>query len=316
MAEAGSIEHVFGEPVELADGVFRITWPLPSGPKHVHSYVVRGETGWTLVDTGLTGQDWGALPVEVDRIFVTHMHPDHVGGAAGAAAATGAPVVQGREDYAQCERVWGSSDWPVRIAAWFAQHGVPADLVVDLVENGHVFASFVRFAWDPQLVDEGDSVDGWEVIATPGHADGHVCLLRDDVLVAGDHLLSRITPAIGLFPESRPDPLGDYLASLHKVVDLAPAIAYPGHREPLADPAARAQEILEHHRLRLEQTAALLDGEPRSAFELSQHLFGRSLGPNQRRFAVAETLSHVERLVVEGDAARVGDDRLVLYTSS
>ena len=52
------------------------------------------------------------------------MHPDHVGGAAGAAEATGAPVVPGRVDYAQCERVWGSDDWPERIAEWFLRHGV------------------------------------------------------------------------------------------------------------------------------------------------------------------------------------------------
>ncbi len=308
---------MFGEPVELADGVFRITWPLASGPRHVHSYVVRGDEGWTLVDTGLTEQNWDALPVPIDRIFITHMHPDHVGGAAGATEATGAPVVQGRVDYAQCERVWGTNDWPKRIGTWFTQHGMPADMVVDLIKNGHVFASFVKFAWRPELVDDGDRVDGWEVIATPGHADGHLCLLRDGVLVAGDHVLDRITPAIGLFPESRPDPLGDYLQSLHKVIDRAPRIAYPGHRAPVESPATRAQEIIEHHKLRLELAASALQGRPpRSGFEISQDLWGEELGPNQRRFAVAETLSHLERLVVEGDAARVGDDRLVLYTSS
>ena len=43
-----------------------------------------------------------------------------------AAQATGAPVYQGGLDYAQCERVWGSDDWPERIAAWFVRHGVPA----------------------------------------------------------------------------------------------------------------------------------------------------------------------------------------------
>jgi glyoxylase-like metal-dependent hydrolase (beta-lactamase superfamily II) len=317
MARAESIEHVFGEPVELSDGVYRITWPLASGPKHVHSYVVRGDDGWTLVDTGLAEQNWEALPVPIDRIFVTHMHPDHVGGAAGAADATGAPVVQGREDYAQCERVWGSDDWPKRIGTWFTQNGMPVDQVTDLIRNGHVFASFVKFAWDPQLVDEGDTVDGWRVVATPGHADGHLCLYRDGVLVAGDHVLNDITPAIGLFPESRPDPLGDYLRSLHAVIDLAPRIAYPGHRGPVEEPADRAQEIIEHHKLRLEQAAAVLQGRPpRSGYEISQDLWGAALPANQRRFAVAETLSHLERLVVEGDAARVGDDRLVLYTSA
>src|SRR6266436_207003 len=89
--------------VELEPGIVRVTLALPSGPRHVHSYFLRGG--------------------DVVRIFITHMHPDHVGGAEAAAAATGAPVFQGRLDYAQCERVWGSNDWPERIAEWFLTHG-------------------------------------------------------------------------------------------------------------------------------------------------------------------------------------------------
>ncbi len=316
MGERRSIEHTFAAPIELAEGIYRITWPLASGPRHVHCYVVRGDDGWMLVDTGLRDQDWSVLPQTIDRVFITHMHPDHIGGAADAAETTGAPVLQGRVDYEQCELVWGTDDWPKRIGLWFTQQGVPADLAVDLLRNGHLFASFVNFRWRPQLVDEGDLVDGWEVLATPGHADGHLCLLRDGVLIAGDHVLNRITPAIGLFPASRPDPLGDYLHSLHKIIDRDPEIAYPGHGEPVERPAERAQEIIEHHRLRLEQTAHLLEGRPQSGYEISQELFGANLGPSQRRFAVAESLSHLERLVVEGDARRVGDERLVLYTSA
>ena len=104
------------------------------------------------------------------------MHPDHVGGAEAAAEATNAPVVQGRLDYAQCERVWGSDDWPEHIADWFPGNGVPAAVADELIESGHVFADFVRFAWNPALVEAGDDVDGWSVHATPGHADGHLVL--------------------------------------------------------------------------------------------------------------------------------------------
>ena len=147
----------------------------------------------------------------------------------------GAPVLQGRLDYAQCERVWGSGDWPERIAGWFLRNGVPPDVTEDLIESGHVFADFVRFAWNPTLVDPGDEIAGWQVLATPGHADGHLCLYRDGVLVAGDHVLTPITPAIGLYPESRPDPLGDYVGALADVAALAPRIAFPGHRDPIVD---------------------------------------------------------------------------------
>jgi glyoxylase-like metal-dependent hydrolase (beta-lactamase superfamily II) len=317
---AQSIEHTFGTPVELEPGILRVMLPLPSGPRHVHCYFLRGDDGWMLVDTGLGLMEtpWEEILAQLDgpvvRIFITHMHPDHVGGAEAAAEATGAPVFQGRLDYAQCEQVWGTDEWPERIAGWFLRNGVPAEVADELIESGHVFADFVRFAWNPTLVDAGDELDGWRIHATPGHADGHLILHRDDVVIAGDTLLTPITPAIGLYPESRPDPLGDYLESLQLVAGLAPRISYGGHGVPVLDPAARSAAIAEHHAERLDRTEAALGSEPRSGYEVSHDLFGDSLAPIQRRFAVAEALSHLERLVAAGRAARSGDDRVVAYT--
>jgi glyoxylase-like metal-dependent hydrolase (beta-lactamase superfamily II) len=308
MASAGSIEQAF---VRLEDDIRRLTLPLPTGPKHVHCYLADG----TLFDTGLGLGDppWAGAPIA--RIAITHFHPDHVGGAAAAAEVTGAPVHQGGLDYAQCERVWGSSDWPERIASWFERHGVPSEIVDDLIEQGHAFASFIRYALDPELLYEGSVVGGWQVVELPGHADGHLGFLRDGVLIAGDHLLQRISPAVGLYPESRPDPLGDYLASLERTIELAPRIVYPGHGEPIRDAAGRARQLIDHHRQRLAETAASLNDKGLTPYEISLQLFGDELPPTQRRFAVAETLSHLERLVREGGAARSGDDNRVTYTA-
>ena len=302
------IEQTF---VSIAEGIQRLTLPLPTGPRHVHCYLVDG----TLFDTGLGLGDapWGAAGVE--RIAITHFHPDHVGGAADAAAATGARVYQGALDYAQCERVWGSGDWPERIASWFRSHGVPAAIADQLIADGHAFAPFVRYEHDPELLDDGSALEGWQVVTLPGHADGHLGFLRDGVLIGGDHLLATISPAIGLYPESRPDPLGDYLESLQRTIELAPTVVYPGHGEPVRDAAARARELIAHHEERLAVTAAALTGKPRSGYAISHVLFGDTLGPTQRRFAVAETLSHLERLVRLGDAARHEDGRTVTYTA-
>jgi glyoxylase-like metal-dependent hydrolase (beta-lactamase superfamily II) len=287
-----------------------VTLPLPTGPRHVHCYLVDG----TLFDTGLgLGEvDWSGLGIE--HVAITHFHPDHVGGATAAASGAGATVHQGALDYAQCERVWGSTDWPERMAAWFRRNGVPPPVADELIEQGHAFAPFVSYARDPRLLLEGDDVAGWAVVGLPGHADGHVGYLRDGVLVAGDHLLNRITPAVGLYPESRPDPLGDYLASLRRTVELAPRIVLPGHGEPILDARRRATEILAHHAARLAETEDALGPEPQTGYEVSLALFGGELAPTQRRFAVAETLSHLERLVVEDRAARHEDGRFVTYT--
>lgn len=309
-------------PTDITDGVRRLTVPMPMSLDHVHAYLVEVDDGYLLVDTGLglpeLAEWWHELIPHLDRpiaaIVITHFHPDHVGGAADAAEATGAPVFQGALDYEQCAKVWGAEDWTPKIADWFQRHGAPPEATAQLLEVGSAYRRFTRFVRNPHLVREGDEVAGWRVAEFPGHADGHICLLKDGLMIAGDHLLPRITPSVGLYPESRPDPLGDYLASLERTAELAPMLALPGHGEPLTDPAARARETVAHHHARLEDTAATLSREPRTGYELSYLLFPEDRGPSQRRFAVAETLSHLERLVLQGRAARGGDDGRVTYT--
>jgi glyoxylase-like metal-dependent hydrolase (beta-lactamase superfamily II) len=84
---------------ELPGGIRRVTLPLPNRPGHVHAYVLPGDDGWTVVDTGLGLPDarerWAAELATLDgapvrRIVVTHFHPDHVGAAADLAELTGA----------------------------------------------------------------------------------------------------------------------------------------------------------------------------------------------------------------------------------
>ncbi|MBD0330184.1 MAG: MBL fold metallo-hydrolase [Thermoleophilia bacterium] len=308
--------------LELTDDVRRVTLPLPTPPGHVHAYLLRADDGWTLVDAGLGLPDLEAelralvagLDAPVVRIVITHMHPDHVGGAAPAAAATGAEVWQGALDHEQCERVWGDPDWPRRVADWFAAHGTPEAVTRDLLERGPLYASFIRFARDVHPLREGDAVAGWRVVELPGHADGHIGLLRGGRLVAGDHLLPGISPAVGVYPESRPDPLGAYLGSLRRTIELGPSLAYPGHGDPIADPAARARELLEHHAGRRDATGRALADGAATGYEVSLALFPDTVEPGARRFAVAEALSHLERLAALGRAARRGHGRVVSYT--
>ena len=309
---------------ELAGGIRRVTTPLPMRPGHVHSYLLPGDDGWTLVDTGIglpeAREHWTTELAELEgpiaRIFVTHFHPDHVGAAADLAELTGAQVIQGELDLFQCRLVWGSDDWPERLTDWFRRHGVPPGVTDELIAQGTYYRPFIRYHENPALVAPGDDVGGWLVVAAPGHADGQLCLLRDGVLVAADHLLDPITPTVGLWPESRPDPLGDYLAALTATAELEPRLALPGHGEPIEDPVGRARELIAHHAERLTATEDALGPEPQTGYQLSFALFGAELKPAARRFAVAETLSHLERLVLEGGATRHEDSGGVSYTGT
>ena len=309
---------------ELEGGIRRVTLPLPTRPGHVHAYLLPGDDGWIIVDSSVglpeAKEKWAAELADagapVQAVFITHFHPDHVGAAADLHELTGAPVHQGVLDYAQCELVWGNPAWSERLLDWFELHGAPHDVTEELVGQSSLYRPFIRYQRDPLLMREGEHLDGWELVAAAGHADGQLCLLKDGVLIAADHLLDRITPTVGLWPASRPDPLGDYLAALDRTIELDPRIALTGHGQPIPDPAGRARELKEHHRLRLEETVAALGTEPQTGYELSFPLFGDDLKPASRRFAIAETLSHAERLVLEGAARRQEVDGAVTYTAA
>jgi len=307
---------------DVMDGIVRFTFALPLGIDHVHCYALREQDGaWTVVDTGLGVDDarerWQLalrrLDAPVERIVVTHFHPDHVGAAALLAALTGAPVLQGAIDYVQCVRTWGPERSSERLLAYMREHGLPDGEADTLRSENEALAGLVHYVRDPTPLEPGDRLDGWEVIHLPGHADGHLCLLRDGVLIAGDALLATISPNVGLYPEARPDPLADYLESLERIVGLAPSVAFAGHGETMTDPVARARELIAHHHERLERTREALADGPGTAYDVSLALFPGPLGPVLRRFALAETRAHLEYLVFRDELSRIAGDGLVRY---
>jgi glyoxylase-like metal-dependent hydrolase (beta-lactamase superfamily II) len=313
------------ELVHLQDGLGRVTFPLPLGIDHVHCYLLRDDDGgWTLVDTGLglpgARDRWAAVLHGLDgplaRVVITHFHPDHVGAAVDVAELTGAPVFQGRVDREQSRNVWGDAGSIERADAHMRRHGMPERDLDDLRAASTALAAWVHAPVDPEPLEPGDVVGGWEVLHLPGHADGHLTLRRGDVLIAGDAILADITPNVGFWPECRPDPLADYLASLERLIDLAPRVAFAGHGPPITDPTARARFIVRHHRERLAEAERALVGGPRSGYEVSLALFPEALSAPLRRFALAESLAHLERLVYEGRAERVAAAGRPAYVSA
>ncbi|MFL5385998.1 MAG: MBL fold metallo-hydrolase [Longimicrobiaceae bacterium] len=317
-------------PRAVAAGLWRISTPMPGRPRQVHAYLAelpRG--GWLLVDGGLgTEPAWAALEAgvrgaaggwEAVRVHVvTHMHMDHVGLAARVREAAGAPVVMGRLD---AERMAHAAAHPEEEAQYrrglFARCGAPAEWI-GVVEEGH---ARTRAAAPPVEVDgvlEGDEgevpgAEGWRFAWTPGHTAGHVSLYRpaDGVLVAGDAVLPRITPTLGV-NRQRADPVGDYLDALERLRALRPARVLPGHGDPL-EGAARMAELRAAAEGETEAVAAVLSAEPATTWEVVERRYaGRELPPATRMLALRETRAHLERLVRQGRAecdGRGGADR-------
>lgn len=249
---------------------------------------------------------------DIDRLIITHHHPDHYGLAGVVEERSGAEVQMLDVEIGRGERYWHMlREWFPGHVKHMRDHGMPPEMLEGMrVENPQV-----KVASRITPLREGQNVQlagqDWEVLWLPGHADGHLGLWNpeESVLIAGDAILPRISPNIGLYAYTRPDPLGDYLQTLGKLEALNPARAVVGHYGPVMDGVqARARELRGHHHERLDFMKAEAGKAPRSPYELSLAMFNRDLNVSGRRFALAETLAHVEHLRLLGQLYRTWDE--------
>ncbi|MBN8630839.1 MAG: MBL fold metallo-hydrolase [Rhodobacterales bacterium] len=176
----------------------------------------------------------------ISHILVTHAHRDHSALAPRLAAATGAPV------HAFGTAVEGRSPLMAGLAASLPAQGEGLD---------------IAFTPDRRLAD-GDSLSGpdWTLAAlhTPGHLGGHLCLALGDTLFSGDHVMGWATSIV-----SPPDgDMGDYMASLDRLVAGSWRRFLPGHGKPVETPSARIAELIAHRRQRERQILAGLAKGP------------------------------------------------------
>jgi glyoxylase-like metal-dependent hydrolase (beta-lactamase superfamily II) len=155
------------------------------------------------------------------------------------------------------------------------------------------------------------------IVHAPGHADNQI-VLQDGargILFAADHLLLGITPNIGHWPESEPHPLARYLESLEGMLGLRADLVLPGHGPVFRDLDGRIGELILHHQERLETMWHTISDHPKSPYEVSRLVFRGTLTDHQRCFALAETLAHLDHLVLEGRAETMETETVVFQTS-
>lgn len=327
----------FDEPERIEPGVWRISVPLPFALRAANIYLLDdGAGGWTLVDSGLglpadeaalrAGLAVAGVPLErITALVLTHAHPDHIGLSGLVQEASGAPVYVLAGEDAHLFDVWSAEarDAFATTGAHYEMHGLSPEDVAAGVALSRKTRSMLRLPTRAslQLVSDGERLrlgtHTFEAIWTPGHSDFHLCLLRDDGLfIAGDHILPGITPNIGLYPHSRPDPLRDYFEALARVRSLPARLVLPGHRQPFVKLTERVDALRAHH---LERSAYLRETlhtypEGATAATLSSALFGERLrGPDDRRFALVETLAHLEYLRLDGRADHAKYDGVMHY---
>lgn len=325
----------------VADGVLRIALPAPFPPGTVNAYAFEdffdGRRCWTVIDSGLrTAIDhWpdllaGALAAHpVGRIIATHHHPDHIGAAGWLAQQCGAPIWSSRTAflYARMLQLDAWTEPPVEAASHYRRLGYD-DAAMDRWRRRARTNFSVTVAPLPlsvRAVAAGERIDigdrSFRVAFGQGHAPDHLVLIDDSgaLVVAGDQILPRITPNIGVYPtEPEADPLGDWMKAL---VDLTPlvddaALILPGHGAPFHGGRRRMAQMLGGHRRRLDRLRAHL-AEPRRLMECFPALYRREISPDEEGLATNEALAHLTRLTAQGWAVRrTGDDGVYVWRAA
>ena len=249
---------------------------------------------------------------DIDRVFLTHWHGDHVGLAGPIQNAGGAtvhvheadaPLVAGDseawarldERHEDCFEDWRMpEDRRERLRAVLRNRPDPADAPeVTPIQGGDTF-----------------TVNGGRLrtVHAPGHAAGLCIYETGGDALTGDALLPRYTPNVGGADVRVEQPLARYLETLERIVDRDYGRAWPGHRDVIDDPTGRAETILAHHRERAWRVLDVLRRRgPADVWTVSADLFG-DLEDIHILHGPGEAGAHLTHLRGTGDVEREGQE--------
>jgi glyoxylase-like metal-dependent hydrolase (beta-lactamase superfamily II) len=317
--------------IEVAPGVHWMRLPLPYALDHINVWAVDDGDGWALVDTGVrteqTAEAWRRLmahapdPRRLTRVFVTHMHPDHIGMAGWLTRKFGVRLWMTRGEYLSCRAMVSDTgrEAPPDATDFYRRAGWPeAAIETYRARFGnfgkHIHAlpdSYVRLQ-DGQTLQIGDHA--WRVVVGSGHSPEHACLHCPalKLLVSGDQILPRISSNVSVYPiEPEADPMADWLASLGKLRREVPndVLVLPSHNECFRGLHARIDRL---HRGQLRTLDRLRDAlrERRRAIDVFGSLFARRIGPDDIALlgmATGESIACLNHLLHLGDIVREAD---------
>ena len=318
---------------ELLPGIFRMSVPLPKSPlKATNSYVVMDAERPLVVDTAFNRPECeeafvtllGELGLRPDGVdyFLTHLHADHMGLAAGLAG-DGARVFFNEADLPLARP---DDDYWDMMGSVYKSHGLPLrDSRVAMDKHpGRIYGPNVDFAYT--IVRDGDRLErgGYSLrcFQTTGHTPGHMCLLVEGqaVLLCGDHILGDITPNITMWI-GMDDSLGHYPRSLEATAALGLKRAFTGHRSMVDDVQLRIDELKLHHSTRCDECiTALESGEkdaatvtPLISWDLRYEKWD-DVHPVQKLFATGEAIAHLQHLEAQGVISSRESGGRILYS--
>jgi glyoxylase-like metal-dependent hydrolase (beta-lactamase superfamily II) len=325
--------------LEIVPGIHWIRMPLPYTLDHINVWAIAEPDGWSIVDTGsrtdqatTVWREWCARDAAreaITRVFVTHMHPDHVGMAGWLTRTHGCRLWMTRMEYFNC-----------RVAASDTGREAPDDAVGFYRRAGWTTASidlyrarFGRFGQQIhplpdsyRRIADGDeiTIGGhlWRVIVGTGHSPEHACLYCPDLklFISGDQVLPRISSNVSVFPvEPDANPMADWYASNEKLKRLVPddVLVLPSHNDCFRGLHARLDYLNASQDRSLDRLRRSL-GTPKRATDVFGALFARPIGETdvaQMGLATGESLACLNYLMSRGEVKReLRDDGVFWYS--
>jgi glyoxylase-like metal-dependent hydrolase (beta-lactamase superfamily II) len=328
---------VRGRSIEVAPGVHWIRMPLPYALNHINLWVLDDGDGWAIVDTGVSNEDTAAAWREqfanapdrrpLTRVFVTHMHPDHVGMAGWLTRKFGVRLWMTRLEYLTCRVTVSDTgrEAPPDGIAFFRRAGWGEAAIESYRVRFGNFGKHIHALPDSyRRLRDGETVQigahAWRVITGNGHSPEHACLHCPDLklLISGDQVLPRISSNVSVYPiEPDADPMADWLASLAKVKREVPddVLVLPAHNECFRGLHARIDWLARGQETSLQRLRRTL-AEPRRAVDVFPALFARSIGESDvplLGMATGESLACLNHLMHRGEVQREIDENGVAW---
>lgn len=319
-----------GRAMEVAPGLLWIRMPLPYALNHINLYAIDdGAAGWAVVDTGTRTEAvaaaWRELFAQspdgrpISRVFVTHLHPDHVGMAGWLTRKFGVRLWMTRQEYLHCRVMVGDTgrEAPDDAIDFYRRAGWDEAAIEtyrarfgNFGKHIHPLPDSYRRLQDGQVLRIG--AHDWRVIVGNGHSPEHACLHCADLklLVSGDQVLPRISSNVSVYPlEPDADPLADWLGSLDKLEREVPddVLVLPSHNEPFRGLHRRIGALRRGQHTALARLRRTLGEGPKRAVDVFPSLFGRPIPMTDvplLGMATGESLACLNWLAARGEAWR------------
>jgi glyoxylase-like metal-dependent hydrolase (beta-lactamase superfamily II) len=317
-----------GGTVEVGPGVHWARMPLDGSLAFINVWALRDGDGWALVDTGMqtspTSKAWrqvmagplGGRPIT--RVFVTHLHPDHIGLAGWITRKFHCRTWMTRLEYLQCRMLSADTgrEAPQDAIDFYRAAGWDDEALDNYKAKFGGFGKAIYQLPDSfHRIQDGDEIQIgehlWRVVVGSGHSPEHACLYCPELklLISGDQVLPRISSNVSVFPtEPDGDPLTDWLVSLERIKRLVPddVLVLPAHNDPFIGLHARLDHLIRGHERGLDRLEKLL-AEPKRAIDVFGALFARKIGPDLLGMATGESLAHLNCLLGRGRAVAETD---------